>query len=295
MSYVRIALMSAALSIALPTLAMAQVAPYSQVVITTQLGSGVVVPTTASTVTISATGPSLSGVPSASPTLQYITNFANESRSVVFVPGSYSVTAVSAPGYYYSYSSGCTGFTTSSTPVQYCTITLSTTPPIAPYSCGTWPNSYSCSQPPAPYVGPIGGPTLACYPAYQTVSAGQAATFTTNGTSALGYNWSTAGRAFLSIGPSLTTTFQGTGVQTVIVSQGTQLATCTVNVVATTLPIVYSNAAPTFISTYIPRLPNTGFAPQDATSFAVAFVLLLALGILLYPYVRSTLSILLRA
>lgn len=39
-------------------------------------------------------------------------------------------------------------------------------------------------------------------------------------------------------------------------------------------------------STYIPNLPNTGFEPQNGAAFAFAFVTVLAVAIIAYPYVR---------
>lgn len=43
----------------------------------------------------------------------------------------------------------------------------------------------------------------------------------------------------------------------------------------------------TISSEYIPALPNTGFAPLDAAGLAFAAVLLFAVGLAVFPYVRQ--------
>ncbi len=177
-----------------------------------------------------------------------------------------------------SYSQGCTGTVTNGSTAT-CVVTVSNTSPYNQY--------------PTPYSGPYYPQQLSCAPAYQTVSAGQAATFTAiGGTTAVGsgYNWSTASRTFLNIGSILSTTFQSTGDQSVIVTNGTQTATCTVNVVGGG-PIIYPGPTPTVISTYIPTLPNTGFAPAGAAGAALAVLLCVGSGIILLPYARKALAI----
>jgi hypothetical protein len=207
--------------------------------------------------------------------------------------GSYSVSVSNLlSGFTASYSAGCTGAIYSTGQGPTCVITMT--------SSGAY---YSSPTPyPYPYVD---SQQLTCAPAYQTINAGQSATFTaiggtqgtlySNGLSAqAGYNWQTSDRSFLDIGPTLTTVFQSTGVQSVVVSNGTQTASCTVNIVGAAAPIIYSNTAP-IVSTYIPpaatyivpTLPDTGFEPQGAAAIALAIALLGMCAIAAYPYVKK--------
>ena len=217
--------------------------------------------------------------------MSFASNFAGDVRTITFVPGSYSVSVNGPTGLYYEYSSDCSGFTPLTGVTRYCTITVTNVPPVQTPSCGGW-YSNGCPIPAVPYVGTIAPSALSCVPAYQTVAAGQAATFTVIGGTALGNSWTTADRTFLNVGPSLSTVLQGTGVQTVIVSNGTKTASCTVNVVSAGGPVVYPGAT-SVMGAYIPRLPNTGFAPIDAQTLAIIAVLLIAAGIAVYPYVRK--------
>jgi hypothetical protein len=152
---------------------------------------------------------------------------------------------------------------------------------------------------PTPYPYPYSGSQpLTCAPNYQTVTVGQSATFTAiySGTqynpysNSTGYNWQTSNRSFLNIGPTLTTILQSTGTQSVVVTNGTQSATCTVNVIGGGGPIIYPNTTPiisTYIPTVIPTLPDTGFEPQGAAAVAFAIALLGVVAIAAYPYVRK--------
>ena len=85
------------------------------------------------------------------------------------------------------------------------------------------------------------------------------------------------------------------------------MAVCTVTVVGYPIAGYNYNNYPTSIApigslyptvtvtpSYIPRLPNTGFAPMDAASFAIAFALMLAAALAAYPYARKALAITLR-
>jgi hypothetical protein len=204
--------------------------------------------------------------------------------------GGYSVTVPNAPaGLTASYSPGCSGTIYPTGQGPLCVITETSS-----YNYYNTPTLY-----PYPYTTPA---PLACAPNYQTIDIGQSATFTVlngtqetfypNGLSAQsGYNWQTPDRSYLNIGPTLTTVFQSVGVQSVIVSNGTQTATCTVDVVGSAAPIVYSGSTPT--ATYIPAayvvptLPNTGFEPHSALAWAIALALLGIVGIALYPHVRK--------
>jgi hypothetical protein len=98
---------------------------------------------------------------------------------------------------------------------------------------------------------------------------------------------------------------QQTGTQTITVSNGEQLATCTVNVVASGAPVIsvvpvngnyttypYTGGV-TVTPTYIPRLPNTGFEPQNGAAAATAAVLLIAAALFALPYVRKAFAIVL--
>ena len=52
--------------------------------------------------------------------------------------------------------------------------------------------------------------------------------------------------------------------------------------------VYYTNqGAVTVSSTYIPKLPNTGFEPLSGMSLAFAAVMLIAVTIVAYPYVRA--------
>lgn len=46
----------------------------------------------------------------------------------------------------------------------------------------------------------------------------------------------------------------------------------------------------TYVQTYVPRFPNTGFAPVSAAAVAFAVVLLIGAGVIALPYVRKTLT-----
>ena len=274
--------------------------PTYQLAITTQLASGTVAPATLPTITVTANGPSFSSVPgSSSATLTYTSNFLNDARTVTAIPGSYNVVA-SGGGYYYAYSTDCAGLSRSGD-VRTCVVTLSTTPPQSYYPCASWYGSTynGCVNQVVPYVGPLGQTPLTCSPSYQTVAAGQPVTFTAQGGGAYAnstYNWTTTDRTFLNTGATLSTVLQTTGVQTVIVTNGTQSATCTVNSVAAPGAIIYNGSntgvnTPVITSTVsaaVPTLPNTGYEPIDYVSIAFTLVFLLAGSIVALPYVRKT-------
>ena len=211
--------------------------------------------------------------------------------------GDYSVSVLAMPGFTPTYSMGCTG-NLSGGSKALCVVTENANG-----------DDYSIVRPyPYPYTGST---PLNCSPAYQTVTLGQAATFFANGSGGV-YNWSTPDRTFLGTKSSFTTTLRTSGVQTVIVSNNTQTATCTVNVVGSEGPVVYS--APNYIppttaysgtsgtygaqtlvsSTYVPALPNTGVEPLSAmlgekggAPLAFLVVVLGALGLLVAPYARK--------
>ncbi len=294
MSFRRIALVAlTTLVLSVPAVALAQSAPYSQVVVTTILASGVAAPSIAPVVTVTATAPSLYGaINSNSSQVSYASSFSSDTHTITFTPGSYSVSATSGL-YYFSYSSDCSGFTPLSGQVRSCVVTLSTTPPQTYNNC-TMPfyGTAGCVAPVVPYQGPYGQSVLSCSPSYQTIGAGQPATFTASGGTPGGYNWTISSRTSLNVGASFTTIFQTTGTQTVIVSNGVQNATCTINVVVGAVPINYIGSSPSITTNYIPAyLPNTGFGPVSSSVLAIALALLLSAGIFFFPYVRKALTI----
>ncbi|OGC88353.1 hypothetical protein A2419_00670 [Candidatus Adlerbacteria bacterium RIFOXYC1_FULL_48_26] len=282
--------------VALPVIAWAQTSPNSQVVITTVLAPGVSQPSNAPIVTVTATAPAMAGYTNNTTggTLGYASGFTGETRGVTFVPGSYSVTAsTNSSGYYFHYSNTCSGFTRLSGEIVSCVITLSNTPPTSPSACipGYYGNP-GCPAPVVPYQGSYGQYTLACNPSYQTVAAGQPATFTATGGSSNAYTWTTTDRTTLNIGASYSTVFQSTGVQTVMVNNGIQTANCTINVVAGVAGAITYPGTPTITSNFIPAfLPNTGFGPQDSAVLAFALVLLIGAGIYFAPYVKRAISV----
>ena len=303
MTFRRIAAIAlATLVLSVPLATFAQSAPYSEVIITTEMTSGMSAPSVAPLVTLTATSPSMTGViNNNSSQISYASNFSNDTRTGYFVPGSVVATA---PGYYFTYSQDCSGFTPLNGAVRGCTITISTTPPPSYNTCSTgWYGSTGCTAPVVPYQGPYGQTSLSCSPSYQTVGAGQPATFTAAGGTPGGYDWTTTDRTTLNAGNSYTTIFQTIGEQTVLVSNGVQTASCTVDVVAGSGAVTYvgsstggttylGSSIPSIVSSYIPAyLPNTGFGPQNGAVLALALVLLISAGIFFLPYVRKALTV----
>ncbi len=226
----------------------------------------------------------------------------SQSGTLVSITGgsSYSVTVPQAFGYTPSYSVGCNG-TIAANQQATCVVTM---------SAGSTYSSY-----PQPYPYPYTYSTLSCNPSYQTVSAGQVATFTATGGNSGVYNWMTADRSYQGIGPVLNTSLESSGTQTVTVSDGYQTATCTVMVVVngvitypgsqTYIPPAaqyaysgsqaYGSSAVSAVQyTYVPNVPNTGFAPISASSITFALVVLMGLCVFSFPYVRKAFAIVLR-
>ncbi|MBY0294372.1 hypothetical protein K2Q08_03525 [Patescibacteria group bacterium] len=294
MTFRRFAAVAASLAlVALPFATFAQSNPNSQVVITTVTAQGVSQPVHAPIVTVTATSPAMAGVSSTyGNQLSFASGFANETRGVTFIPGSYSVTAATnSAGYYFSYSSGCSGFTRLNGEIVSCLITLTNTPPPT-NTCIPGIYTAACPAPTVPYQGPYGQYVLTCSPSYQTVSAGQPATFTASGGSSNAYTWTTTDRTTLNVGSSYTTVFQSTGVQTVMVNNGIQTANCTINVLASAAGAITYPGSPTITSSYIPAfLPNAGFGPQDSAVLAFALVLLIGAGIYAAPYVKRAIGV----
>lgn len=293
------ALLAAFGFVLLPVFVVAQYAPYtqvSQVVVTSQVAPGVALPPTSSLVMVTATGPSLFGVPNTSSSvLSFPTTFGGDMHTVTFVPGSYTVTVNPPAGYFIQYSPDCSGFTSLVGSIKYCTLTLTMTPtPTSP--CSYWNGTaYTCNTPVLQYVGPMGQEPLSCAPATQTVHFGQPVTLTAFGGTPGGYNWVTPNRTFQNVGTKLTTTLDSTGLQSVKVTNGVQTAVCTVNVLAGGIITPYAAETSVYLGSsyiaapavYAPGLPNTGFAPTSTASSAVALLLVCALVVLLYPYAKK--------
>ncbi len=207
----------------------------------------------------------------------------SQSGTTVSLSGgsAYTVSVPQTLGYTPSYSQGCTG-TLYGGQQATCVITMSSTPGF---------------YPPQPYPYPYTPSVLSCAPAYQSVPAGQTATFTAQGGTAT-YNWTTANNTYLGVGSILNTTLQNAGVQTVTVTSGSQTATCTINVTAPSNgPIVYPGMpgfTPLITTNYIPGLPNTGFTPLTSAGIAFGAVVLIGGGIFFYPYVRKAFRIVTR-
>jgi len=203
--------------------------------------------------------------------------------------GSYNV-YVSGNQYNYSpsYSTGCQS-TVAAGQSQTCVITMSAT------------NQYN-NYPYPPFNGYV-PPSLTCAPAYQTVNAGQTAQFTAEGGVGGTYNWETPERNYPNVGPVLSVTFADTGSKLVTVTDATQTATCSINVVASngyypvqtyyppTPSYTVVPSTPNYTTAYYsgayPTWPNTGFAPMGGSTGALALLALAAAALVGAPYVRK--------
>lgn len=119
---------------------------------------------------------------------------------------------------------------------------------------------------------------LACHPPRQAARVGFPVAFTAMGGSG-SYNWATADRTYLNVGPTLSAVLQTAGTQTVIVTSGAQTAVCVVDVLAA--GVVYGTST-------IPYLPNTGAEPTAAGALTGLAVVLLGAPLILYG--RRTLA-----
>ncbi len=345
----------------IPDFAAGQALPTGQIVINTQVGVGAPSAFPNGTVTVTASGPSLSGTPTSVGTLTYNSNFANDTKVVTAVPGPYAVTAAPSQNYTASYSQGCTGVLMAGSTVT-CTVIasqyvsgasmLTVYTRVTNTRGGTYqPSSFQIQvsgQNPslsnfsgssggtvvalgagsfsvnAPSVGgytaslsgacsgtiqtgqslscavtysdagfnPFPGQGLICTPPNQTAALGQTVTFNAYGGSGT-YTWKTVDRTYLNIGPTLTTSLQSAGAQSVMVTSGTQTAVCTVNVSG-----IYAYAPnPNYYTGYnpgggyvlgaytqAPGLPNTGFEPIDWMSMLLGLFSMAVVGTYLYWY-----------
>jgi hypothetical protein len=109
-------------------------------------------------------------------------------------------------------------------------------------------------------VYPYGQVPLSCSTPTPTVNLDQTAIFVAIGGSGV-YTWATPTQTYQAIGPNLNVSFQSLGQQSVTVQNGTQLATCTVNVVASGAPAT----PPTYVSGPNP-LPGQPVVPMGALS-----------------------------
>lgn len=190
---------------------------------------------------------------------------------------SYDVRMQPYDGYSASYSSGCAG-TVSLRSEATCVITVTR-------------SSYYTSTP-IPYPYPHQEVSLRCLPGYQTAFMGKTVTFRAFGGAGT-YTWNTGERAYYNTGSVLNTEFTQSGTKVVTVVSASQTATCTVTVLPT-MGSVYPTISPNtpILSTVlVPALPNTGFAPINSVYFVLSLVLLMSLGLIVYPYVRKTINI----
>ncbi len=226
------------------------------------------------TVSVSGQAPSLTNFPG-----------SQSGTAVSLSPGSYNVTITNAlNGFAPSYSVGCNN-TIAAGGSQTCVVTMTPSYTYNQYP-NVYPYSYQNLQP------------LTCQTLTPTVGLGQQASFTAVGGQGGTYNWATAYQNYPNVGPTLTTSFQASGSQTVTVTNASQTATCLVTVTNSYYPTPVSYTNPTY-STYptysayptyttYPQLPRTGFAPKDiATGAAFAVVLLITAGLMVAPYVRK--------
>ncbi len=208
------------------------------------------------------------------------------SGTIVSLTGgsSYAVNVPDSYGYQPSYSAGCNG-TIATGQQSTCVITMNAS------------NQYYSN--PVPYPYPYSYPSLSCSPQYQTVPAGQITTFTAVGGSSSTYDWTTPTQNYLDVGSVLNTALQTTGTEVVTVTNNSQSATCTVNVVANG-PILYPGSTNSFIPPVPPilqqepSLPNTGFAPVSTLGIVLGILTLLGISALVLPYVKKAFVIITR-
>ena len=233
------------------------------------------------------------------------------SGTSVLVGGSYSVNVLQQQGYTASYSTGCTGNLSTNfgqNQSATCIVTESNISGYNNYPYSYYPNqTYSNNYPyNNAYVAP-----LTCNPSGQTVTVGQNVTFTAQGGEFSQFNWSNSNipnSTSYNVGRTYTTTLLSPGTQNIMVTNGAQTALCTVTVVGypvagytynnypgnnvTSIGNIYPTV--TVTPSYIPRLPNTGFAPMDAASLAMALAFIFAAALAAYPYARKAFAIVLK-
>ncbi len=211
---------------------------------------------------------------------------------VTINPGAYSVALINPSAFATNYSVGCDN-TMLSGGTHTCVITVN----AGSYNYNTsyiYPYSYQT-------------PPLTCRTDTPVINVGQPARFTAVGGVGGTYNWRTSYQNFSNAGQVLTTVLDGTGAQSVTVTNAAQTATCTVTVSsnyyypqpASTVYPTYNTypvytAQPTYTAYAYPRLPNTGLEPIQSAQLAFALVLLLSAAIAAYPYARKSFAIAVR-
>jgi hypothetical protein len=166
--------------------------------------------------------------------------------TVLLNAGSYSVSAAGQHGYTPSYSAGCNNAVAGGQ-TQTCVVTMSYTGGSVVPTTTVYPYPY-VRQP------------LTCRTETPTVALGQTARFVAVGGVGGTYNWHASGRNFPNIGSVLTTTFDGSGMQTVIVTNAAETATCPITVTTSYYPQPVSTTYPTTPSypSYYPSYPASG-------------------------------------
>ena len=201
---------------------------------------------------------------------------------VTINPGTYSVTLTNTSGFNTSYSVGCDS-TMLSGGTQTCVITVNAGS-YNYFSSYVYPYTYQALP-------------LTCRTDTPVVAVGQSARFTAVGGVGGTYNWRTPYNNFPNSGPVLTTTLEGSGVQSVTVTNASQVATCNVTVSSSYYPQptnTFYQEAPYQTQSYYPRFPNTGFAPSNGAEAAFAVVLLMGAAIAVYPYARKAFALAVR-
>ncbi|KKT90711.1 MAG: hypothetical protein UW93_C0024G0009 [Parcubacteria group bacterium GW2011_GWC1_45_13] len=201
---------------------------------------------------------------------------------VTINPGTYSVTLTNTSGFNTSYSVGCDS-TMLSGGTQTCVITVNAGS-YNYFSSYVYPYTYQALP-------------LTCRTDTPVVAVGQSARFTAVGGVGGTYNWRTPYNNFPNSGPVLTTTLDGSGVQSVTVTNASQVATCNVTVSSSYYPQptnTFYQEAPYQTQSYYPRFPNTGFAPSNGAEAAFAVVLLMGAAIAVYPYARKAFALAVR-
>ena len=201
---------------------------------------------------------------------------------VTINPGTYSVTLTNTSGFNTSYSVGCDS-TMLSGGTQTCVITVNAGS-YNYFSSYVYPYTYQALP-------------LTCRTDTPVVAVGQSARFTAVGGVGGTYNWRTPYNNFTNSGPVRTTTLDGSGVQSVTVTNASQVATCNVTVSSSYYPQptnTFYQEAPYQTQSYYPRFPNTGFAPSNGAEAAFAVVLLMGAAIAVYPYARKAFALAVR-
>ena len=232
-----------------------------------------------------------------------ITFQASEGGNTINLVGAYTVDTPSMLGYAPSYSPGCSGII-SDYQQAMCSITMS---PIVGYSAQQntqLPYQYQ-------YAPVLRGP-LTCTAVNQTAIVGQAVRFVAQGGTNV-YSWVVLDGNYQASGSELDVSFNNPGVQFARVTSGAEVTTCRVSVVGQATPpghmyVPTYTTDPTYgqytqltqyvapashplppanlVSHYVPTLPNTGLEPKTALQLALALIALVAVGVLMTPYIR---------